>query len=315
MQSICQKFLLSIMLKMLNNNTHGEGCIADLEKIIIDPSDAMFLPARSGFLVFLVKKLFHNTRCFFHPKEKDRSSMIIIQRSLSLKKNRVLHLSIRLEQIVSILIGIIKNLYETDAVQFDTLQGVLNPILESFLSRRDISLIDQFAILNSLRKGFGFYHNLKYWEVSFGLKSNFSLSRSKVVLTLDSSIFFQKFRLIMRQLEPIPMQHDLLCFMYRTILRDPEHMVVPTIPISFELTVQQNYRFWLRCFNWETRRDEFLKKCLCKFVSRAFFSKKDMNYFFPRTNIGSFQDFFKHSHIAYHSAFKEKISGLSFEPI
>ncbi len=314
MQSFCQKLLLSIIFKMLNKDTHGAGWIADLEKTILDPCDAMFLASRNGFLVFLVKRFFFlNTRCFFHQKEK--FSMSVIQRSLSLKKNRVLHLSIRLEQIASILIETIKNLYETDTVQSDMLQVVLNPILESFLSRRDISLIDQFAILNSLRKGFGFYHNLKYWEVSFGLKSNLSISRSKIVITLDSSIFFQKFRLIMRQLEPIPIQHDLLCLMYRTILRDPEHMVVPTIPISFELTVHQNYMFWLRYFNWETRRNEFLTKCLSKFVSRAFFSNKDTNYYFQRTNINSFQDFFKHSHIAYNCAFKEKIGGLSFEPI
>lgn len=315
MQKFCRRLLLSTILKMLNKDTHGAGCIADLEKTIFDPSDAMLLASRNGFLVFLVKKFFHNTRCFFHQIEKAKSSMIVIQRSLSLKKNRVLHLSIRLEQITSILIETIKNLYETDTVQFDTLQGVLNPILESFLSRRDISLIDQFAILNSLRKGFGFYHNLKYWEVSFGLKSNFSLSRSKVVITLDSSIFFQKFRLIMRQLEPIPMQHDLLCLMYRTILRDPAHMVVPTIPISFELTVHQNYRFWLRYFDWETRRNEFLSKCLCKFVSRDLFSKKDTNYYLQRTKTDSFKKFFENSHIACHLALMEKISDLSFEPI
>lgn len=48
---------------------------------------------------------------------------------------------------------------DNDTFEFDTLHGVVNSILETLLMRSDIPLIDQFAILNSLRKGFGFRHD------------------------------------------------------------------------------------------------------------------------------------------------------------
>jgi hypothetical protein len=274
--------------------------------IRIHPSHLRLLLSRNGFLLILMRKLFSlNTKCFFHKREQIQISLM--SRSLSLKKNSVLHLSIILEQIVSNLIGMIKRLYDNDTVQCETLQEAVNSVLETFLRRRDIALIDQFAILNTLKKKrFGFRHESQYWEVSFGLKSNLRLGKSKVLVTLDSSTFFQKFRLIMSQLEQNPKQHDLLCLMYMTILRAAEHRVKPVLPFPFEMTITLNYEFWLSSIylNWDTKRSEFLDKCKCQFVRRPFFSKKDSNYYFQHTNTSSFREFFENWHIADNDNFK-----------
>jgi len=139
-----------------------------------------------------------------------------------------------------------------------------------------------------------------------------------VLVTLDeTSTFFQKFRLIMSQLEQNPKQHDLLCLMYMTILRAAEYRVVPVLPFPFEMTITLNYQFWLSSiyFNWDTKRSEFLRECKCRFVRRPFFSKKDSNYYYERTISSSFREFFENWHIANHDVFKGKINDYSFEPI
>jgi hypothetical protein len=311
---ILKRILQNLASSLNSGGAQRTLCMVSFADIRLHPSHLRLLVARNGFLLILMRKLLSlNTKCFFHQSE--RIQMSLISRSLSLKKNSVLHLSIILEQIVSTLIGMIKHLYDNDSVQCETLQEAVNSVLETFLRRRDIALIDQFAILNTLKKkGFGFRHESQYWEVSFGLKSNFRLGKSKVLVTLDSSTFFQKFRLIMSQLEQNPKQHDLLCLMYMTIMNTFEHRVKPVLPFPFELTITTNYQFWLSSIylNWDTKRSEFLDKCKCQFVRRPFFSKKDSNYYFQHTNTSSFREFFANWHISNHDVFKGKINDLSF---
>jgi len=136
-------------------------CMVSFADIRIHPTHLRLLLSRNVFLLILMRRLFSlNTKCFFHKREQIQMSLI--SRSLSLKKNSILHLSIILEQIVSNLIGMIKHLYNNDTVQCETLQEAVNSVLETFLRRRDIALIDQFAILNTLKKrglAFAMNHN------------------------------------------------------------------------------------------------------------------------------------------------------------
>jgi hypothetical protein len=304
---------------LLNIEAQTRVCMADFAKIIFDPSDAMLLIARNSFLLILVTRLFSlNTKCFFHKREKIQMSLI--SRLLSLKKNSVLYISTRYQENVSTLIETFKQIYENDALEIDTLHGAVNAFLETFLSRSYIPLIDQFAILNSLRKGFGFRHDSKYWEVSFDLRTNLIVGISKVEIKLDSSIFIPKLSRIMRQLQFKVEEHDLLCLMYMTILRAPEHRVVPTIPISFELTINQHYQFWKSYLNWDTERSKKIEECFNKLMfskEHKFFSKKDRGYHQQQKlyiDVDSFQKFFIYLRNARNQPFGDKIGYLSFDP-
>ena len=122
----------------------------DLRKISLVSGDLRLLIARNGISLILISRLFSlKTSCFYG---REKFQKFLFCRQLSLIKNGGLHLSIILHELVSNLIDAIKRLYDSDKVQFHTLQQVLNSVLETFLRRRDAALIDQFAILNTLRK-------------------------------------------------------------------------------------------------------------------------------------------------------------------
>lgn len=315
--------ILTVMLvnfeHSLNTNAQTRVCIANFANIRLNPSDARLLVARNGFLRILVTRFFfRQSRCRFHDRVK--SQMSVIYCSLSLKKNSVLYISTRYQENVSTLIETFKQIYENDALEIDTLHRNVNALLETFLSRSYIPLIDQFAILNSLRKGFGFRHDSKYWEISFDLKTNLIVGISKVVIKLDSSIFIPKLSRIMRQLQFKSEEHDLLCLMYMTILRAPEHRVVPTIPISFALTIKQNYQFWVSYLNWDTERSKKIEECFDKLMFNKvhkFFSRKDRGYHKQQKlqiDVDSFRKFFIYLRNGKNQPFGDQIGYLSFDP-
>ena len=292
----------------------------DLRKISLVSGDLRLLIARNGISLILISRLFSlKTSCFYG---REKFQKFLFCRQLSLIKNGGLHLSIILHELVSNLIDAIKRLYDSDKVQFHTLQQVLNSVLETFLRRRDAALIDQFAILNTLRKkGFCFRHDSKYWEVSFGQQQvKIEFGRTQVLCTLDSNFFFQKFRLIMSQLEQNSNQHDLLCLMYQKILRDPRlnKRVVPSLPIPFELNICTNWRFWVGYLSWNTARINYLSDCKRAFVSQSFFSNKYRKRCEKDDSIkssNSFLEFFQIPCIAFHDEFRNELPVLDFNPI
>jgi len=266
----------------------------------------VFLTTR-GLCSILLKKLFTTSNQKIVFKDARRLGTIALSRTHSL------HFSLFPNQLCNQLIWQIKTLYENDNLDNETLMEPFKKILQDFFQREDIARINIFAILNSLRKqGYGFWYDSKYWTVCFSDRAYLRLGKSNVRITVDSSIFFDIFRLIMNQLEPI--QQDLLSLMYMTILRDPNHRVLPRIQ-NFELTIERNYKFWCHSIRWETEREYFLGNCESAFIRQPFFSKKDSKYYCTHTSLKSFRDFFRNSHIFYHDEFKAKISGLSFEPI
>jgi hypothetical protein len=259
--------------------------------------------------------LFLTPNCTVHQNRQwhARHGRSILSRSLSPFVNHYLQLPFCLDQLIAQLIQDIKTLYENDTLDIVTLIEPLKKILQDFYQRKDVERINIFAILNSFRKkGCGFWYDSKYWTVCFSDRASLRLGKSNMTITFDSSIFFDMFRLIMNQLELV--QQDLLSLMYMTILRDPNHRVLPRI-LNFELTIERNYPFWCRAIKWHTKRFEFLGNCKSAFICQRFFSKKDTNYYPKYTSLNSFRDFFRNSHILSHDEFKPKISGLSFEPI
>lgn len=291
----------------------------DLRNISLVSGDLRLLIARNGISIILIRRLFSLNTSDFDEREKFKK--FIFCRQLSLIKNGGLHLSNILHELVSNLIDAIKRLYDSDKVQFHTFQQVLNSVLETFLRRRDAALIDQFAILNTLRKeGFCFRHDSKYWEVSFGQPVNLEFGRTQVLCTLDFNLFFQKFRLIMSQLEQNSNQHDLLCLMYQKILRDPKlnKRVVPSLPIPFELNIWTNWRFWVSYLGWNTTRLDYLIDCKSAFLSKPFFSNKYMHRFENDDSVKrsrSFLEFFQTPCIAFHDEFRNELHFLDFNQI
>jgi len=329
-------------LKLLLYHTLGTfdnllyGCLhriynSNLESFGLDQTDRKFLFARNGFLLILVKKLLcGNPRYFYLRKPLLHWSLSVKEWTSKLHSSfdvrnivlrdwtYVLDLSNLLRQLVSTFGDVIKVLYDADGIDTERLDREVACILERFLSmfqEQGIPLIDIFAVFNTFREGFYLYHDGRYFCIKFGSKHGIKVGRKKCVITLDSSSFYLTLRGIMKRLESNPVQHDLLSFMYCTILRNPNFKVAPGISFPFALTISQNYQVWLSFLNWETERSKFLERMLCKFVFYPSFSRKGVTYYHSsrNTNYTSYRAFFQNN---YHIA--ERYSGseeISLEPI
>ena len=166
--------------------------------------------------------------------------------------------------------------YESDSLSVLTLNQIFLKILSDFSQRSDIPKVDTFAILNSLRKmkEIPFEHDSKIWTFCFSRETSLKFGKSKMTITVESSMIIGFFRTIIDCLDPI--QQDLLFLMYRSILRERE--VSPKIP-HFELTIEQDYQFWCDSLNWKTQRNTFLLNCKYEFIRQPFFSKKDTKFY------------------------------------
>ena len=211
----------------------------------------------------------------------------------------------------------IKSLYDTDSLRVLTLNQNFKKILSDFSQRCDIPKVDTFAILNSLRKmdEIPFEYDSKNWTFCFSNETSLTSGKSKMIITVESSMIIGIFQKIIDLLDPI--QKDLLFLMYRSILRERE--VSPKIP-NFELTIYQNYQYWCDYLKWETERESFLIKCKSKFICSTYLSKKDVKFYvkqssgYPSTP-ESFSEFFGRYYILT-KFFKEKSnSDLNFEPM
>ena len=322
----------SFKRKLLKEPDIDIRCIysADLQFFALHPTDRKFLFARNGFLLILVRKLlcqnlrYFNLRktllhCSLSVKEwtsKLHSSSIV--RNIILRDwTYILYLSNLLRQLVSTFCDFIKAVYDAVGIDTERLDSEVACILERYLSmfqEQSIPLIDIFAVFNTFREGFYLFHDGRYFCIKIGSKHGIMVGRRRVVITLDSSSFYLTLRGIMKQLESNSVQHDLLSFMYCTILRDPKHKVAPGISFPFEVTISTNYKVWLSFLNWETARSNFLERCLCQFVFWPSFSRKGVDYYrsSKHTNYTSYKEFFKNYHIS------ERYSGsndISLEPI
>jgi hypothetical protein len=164
-----------------------------------------------------------------------------------------------------------------------------------------------------------FEHDSKNWTFCFSRETSLTSGKSKMTITVESSMIIGFFRTIIDRLDPI--QHDLLFLMYRSILRKNE--VSPKIP-NFELTIEQDYQFWCDSLKWETERKTFLLNCKYQFIRQPYFSGKDTKFYlnqlsrssgYPSTP-ESFSEFFGRSYIWQNEYFREKSdSPWNFEPM
>jgi len=215
-------------------------------------------------------------------------------------------------QLTADLVQAMQSLYENDSLSIPTLKQIFEKILFDFYQRDDIPKVDIFAILNSLRKmtEIPFEHDSKIWTFCFSRETSLKFGKSKMTITVESSMIIGFFRTIIDRLDPI--QQDMLSLMYRSILRKRE--VSPKIP-NFELTIEQDYEYWSNFLKWKTERNTFLLNCKYEFIRQPYFSKKDTKFYrdeltlksrYPSTP-ESFQEFLGRSYISSDSV-------LDFEP-
>jgi hypothetical protein len=195
--------------------------------------------------------------------------------------------SILLVLITNLIVDLIQGMqssYESDSLSVLTLNQIFKKILFDFSQRCDIPKVDTFAILNSLRKmdEIHFKHDSKNWTFCFSNETSLTSGKSKMIITVESSMIIGIFQKIIDLLDPI--QKDLLFLMYRSILR--ERAVSPKIP-NFELTIEQDYQFWCDYLKWETRRNTFLLNCKYEFIRQPFFSKKDTKFYLDELSMKS----------------------------
>ncbi len=218
-----------------------------------------------------------------------------------------------LNQLIADLVQAIQLLYESDSLGIPTLNQAFKKNLSYFSQRDDIPKVDIFAILNSLRKmrEISFEYDSKNWTLCFSTETSLTSGKSKMTITVESSMIIGFFRTIIDSLDPI--QQDLLFLMYRSILRKRE--VSPKIP-KFELTIEQDYEYWFNFLKWKTERNTFLLNCKYEFIRQPYFSKKDTKFYlggltlksgYPSTP-ESFQEFLGRHYIISDSV-------LDFEPM
>jgi hypothetical protein len=261
-----------------------------------------------GLRSILLKRLFESPDQTIILKDARRLVTTALSRSISF------HLCLFLNQLRNQLIRQIKNLYENETLDNESLMEPFKKILQIFFDRKDIAMIDTFAILNSFRKeGCRFWHDSKCWTVCFSAeRASLRLGKSTVTITVDPSIFFDMFRLITRQLPPP--QKDLISMMYLTVLK--EINAVPPIR-GFHLTIEKNYRYWCVYLRWKNERDYLISNVCSAFFNLGLFSKKDTKYYRANSNQDSIEDFLKQGFIANHDEFKGKgiLNSLSFEEV
>ena len=226
-----------------------------------------------------------------------------------------------LNQLIADLVQAMQSFYERDSLSIPTLNQIFKKILSDFYQRDDIPKIDIFAILNSLKKmkEIPFEHDSRNWIFCFSTETSLTSGKSKMTITVESSMIIGFFQTIIDRL--VPIQQDLLFLMYTSILRKRD--VSPKIP-NFELTIEQDYEYWSNFLKWKTERDSFLLNCKYEFIRQPFFSKKDTKYYlgelsrssgYPYTP-ESFQEFLGRPYIRLNLNFQEKSdSVLDFEPI
>ena len=223
-----------------------------------------------------------------------------------------------LTQMIEYFIREMQSLYDSNSLSIPTLNQIFKKILSDFLQRDDIPKVDIFAIFNSLRKmnEIPFEHYSKNWTFCFSRETSLTSEKSKMTITVESSMMFGFFRTIINRLNPI--QRDLLFLMYRSILKQLN--VSPIIP-NFELTIEKDYEYWSNFLKWKTERDTFLQ-CQYKFIRVPYFSKKNSKFYlnqlsrpsgYPFT-IESFSEFLNRHYIYSNEHFKKIVSNWNFDP-
>lgn len=107
-----------------------------------------------------------------------------------------------LTQLIADLVQAMQSLYESDSLSIPTLNQIFKKILSDFSQRDDIPKVDIFAILNSLRKmtEIPFEHDSKDWTFSFSTETSLTFGKSKMTITVESSMIIGFFRTIINSL-------------------------------------------------------------------------------------------------------------------
>ena len=181
-------------------------------------------------------------------------------------------------------IEMIRSLYESNSLNDIRIADSVNQILSNFLKRKDILMIDIFAIFNSFRKD-SIIFSIDGIECEFRFTEATSLKfgRTRIEITIESKIMIDYLYHI---LESLPVSHqDLIWLLYTLNLREvilkkifKERIASKNIT-NIDLTITQSFTFWCDFFgNWETERNALLILCLNTFTTKEYLSKKQAKF-------------------------------------
>ena len=245
----------------------GECVCSDFRRSLI---------SRGKLCMILIQKLFTYKKLHF--KCARRLGTITLFRA------SIFHLSLIPNQLCNQLVKRTKILYRTDSLNDRSLIESFKQVLSGFHQRQDITPINIFAILNSLRKSkLSFLEDSKEWTLCFSRETSIECGMKMMTLSVTSTLMFNVFNHLYYLLDPKnidPREKDLFCLMHLEIFRNPMIRIYPlSLSQRFEITIEKPYDFWYDLMNWERNRETKLIDCAQSFIRRPFFSKKDSKYF------------------------------------
>lgn len=177
----------------------------------------------------------------------------------------------------------ISSLYDSNSLNDICIANSVKQILSNFLKRKDILMIDIFAIFNSFRKNsIIFIINDIECEFRFTEATSLKFGRTRIEITIESKIMIDYLYHI---LESLPVSHqDLIWLLYTLKLREIlknmfEERIASKNITNIDLTITQSFTFWCDFFgNWETERNSLLRQCLDTFTTKEYLSNKQAKY-------------------------------------
>ena len=245
----------------------GECVCSDFRRSLI---------SRGKLCMILIQKLFTYKKLHFKCARRLGTTTLF--------RASIFHLSLIPNQLCNQLVKRTKILYRTDSLNDRSLIESFKQVLSGFHQRQDITPINIFAILNSLRKSkLSFLEDSKEWTLCFSRETSIECGMKMMTLSVTSTLMFNVFNHLYYLLDPRnidPREKDLFCLMHLEIFRNPMIGIYPlSLSQRFEITIEKPYDFWYDLMNWERNRETKLIDCAQSFIRRPFFSKKDSKYF------------------------------------
>jgi len=188
------------------------------------------------------------------------------------------------EELLNSLREMIRSLYELNSLSDIRIKNSVKQILSNFLKRKDILMIDIFAIFNSFRKNRMIFNiNEIECEFRFSEATSLNFGRTRIEITIESKIMIDYLYDIL-QLLPVSHQ-DLIWLLYTLNLRELilknifEERIASKNITKIDLTITQSFTFWCDFFgNWETERNTLLIQCFDKFTTKKYLSHKEAKH-------------------------------------
>jgi hypothetical protein len=188
------------------------------------------------------------------------------------------------EELLNSLREMIRSLYDSNSLNDICIANSVKQILSNFLKRKDILMIDIFAIFNSFRKNrMILIIDEIECEFRFSEATSLMFGRTRIEITIESKIMIDYLYHI---LESLPVSHqDLIWLLYTLKLREEilkkifKERIDSFNITNFDLTITQSFTFWCDFFgNWETERNSLLRQCLDTFTTKEYLSNKQAKY-------------------------------------